>query len=71
MAPNDRAVVLRRSPSRPRLGNVLTWIDVRQQREFRRLIASGDAALARDQTIAAIEAFSGAMALRRRRCSPT
>jgi tetratricopeptide (TPR) repeat protein len=49
---------------------VLTWIDVRQQREFRRLIATGDAALARDQTFAAIEAFSGAMALRRNSMVP-
>jgi tetratricopeptide (TPR) repeat protein len=44
---------------------VLTSMDVRQQREFRRLLALGDAALARDQTFAAIEAFSGAMALRK------
>ena len=28
----------------------VTWIHVRQQREFRRLVAVGDAALARGQT---------------------
>jgi tetratricopeptide (TPR) repeat protein len=61
----NRAVVLGVTVAALVSATVLTWIDVRQQREFRRLIASGDAALARDQTIAAIEAFSGAMALRR------
>jgi tetratricopeptide (TPR) repeat protein len=45
--------------------SVLGWFEVRQAREFRRLLAVGDAALARDQTSAAIEAFSGAIALRR------
>jgi tetratricopeptide (TPR) repeat protein len=44
---------------------VVTWIDVRQQREFRRLINAGDAAAAREQPVAAIEAFSGAIALKR------
>ena len=45
--------------------SVLGWFEVRQTREFRRLIALGDAALARDQTYAAIEAYSGAITLRR------
>lgn len=45
-------------------GTVLAWSEVRQEREFRRLIALGDAALANDQTFVAIEAFSGAVALR-------
>jgi len=45
-------------------GAVFAWISVRQEREFRRLIAAGDAALARDQTYEAIEAFSGALALK-------
>jgi tetratricopeptide (TPR) repeat protein len=36
-------------------------VEVRQEREFRRLIAVGDAALAQDQTFVAIEAFSGAL----------
>ena len=40
------------------------WSDVRQARAFRRLIAEGDAALGRGETPAAIEAFSGAVALR-------
>ncbi|HSL23402.1 MAG TPA: tetratricopeptide repeat protein [Vicinamibacterales bacterium] len=34
------------------------------EREYRRLIAVGDAALARDDTFVAVEAFSGAIALR-------
>jgi len=38
---------------------------VRQEREFRRLVAAGDAALARNQTFEAIEDFSGALALKR------
>ena len=45
--------------------SVLGWFEVRQTREFRRLIALGDAAVARDQTYAAIEAYSGAVTLRR------
>ena len=46
-------------------GTVFAWNAVRQEREFRRLIAAGDAALTRDQTYEAIEAFSGALALKR------
>ena len=46
------------------VGVVLAWYAVRQDRQFRRLIAAGDAALASDQTYGAIEAFSGALALR-------
>jgi len=42
---------------------VLVWVDARQEREFRRLIVVGDAALGRGQTFDAIEAFSGALAL--------
>ena len=45
-------------------GAVFAWNAVRQEREFRRFIASGDAALARDQTYEAIESFSGALALK-------
>jgi tetratricopeptide (TPR) repeat protein len=45
-------------------GAVFAWNAVRQEREFRRLIADGDSALARDQTYEAIEAFSGALALK-------
>jgi tetratricopeptide (TPR) repeat protein len=43
---------------------VQAWTDVRQARAFRRLIAEGDAAAGRGQGSAAIEAFSGAVALR-------
>jgi tetratricopeptide (TPR) repeat protein len=43
---------------------VQAWSDVRQTRTFRRLIAEGDAAVARGEAAAAIEAFSGAVALR-------
>ena len=45
-------------------GAVFAWNVVRQEREFRRLIAAGDAAITRDQTYEAIEAFSGALALK-------
>ncbi len=44
-------------------GVVLTWYSARQEREYRRLIAAGDAALGRDQTFVAIEAYSGAAAI--------
>jgi tetratricopeptide (TPR) repeat protein len=44
--------------------SVLTWVDVREQREFRRLVAVGDAALTHERTSEAIEAFSGAIALK-------
>ena len=47
------------------VGVVLAWYSVRQDREFQRLIAQGDAALAQGQTFEAIEAFSGALALKR------
>ena len=47
------------------VGVVLAWYTVRQDREFQRLIAAGDAALAQDQTYGAIEAFSGALVLKR------
>ena len=45
-------------------GAVFAWNAVREEREFRRLIALGDTALTRDQTYEAIEAFSGALALK-------
>ena len=47
------------------VGVVLAWYTVRQDREFQRLIAAGDAALAQDHTYGAIEAFSGALVLKR------
>jgi tetratricopeptide (TPR) repeat protein len=43
---------------------VLVWVDARREREFRRLLAVGDAALASGQTFSAIEAFSGALTLK-------
>jgi tetratricopeptide (TPR) repeat protein len=43
---------------------VLVAMDARREREFRRLIAVGDAALAAGQTFNAIEAFSGALTLK-------
>jgi predicted Zn-dependent protease len=43
---------------------VLVWMDARREREFRRLIAVGDAAVTTGQTFQAIEAFSGALALK-------
>lgn len=46
------------------VGVVLAWYAVRQEREFQRLIATGDAALVEEQTFGAIEAFSGALALK-------
>src|SRR5579864_6331918 len=45
-------------------GLVLAWNTVRQDREFQRLMASGDAAIAADQTVRAIEAFSEALGLK-------
>jgi tetratricopeptide (TPR) repeat protein len=42
----------------------VVWMEVRQEREFRRLIAEGDAALDADRTSEAIEAFSGALAFK-------
>jgi Tfp pilus assembly protein PilF len=44
---------------------VLTWNAAYQEREYRRLIAVGDEALGRGETFVAIEAFSGALALKR------
>ena len=46
------------------VGVVVAWYAVRQEREFQRLIVAGDAALAQNRTSEAIEAFSGALALK-------
>ena len=46
------------------VGILVAWYSVRQDREFQRLIAAGDAAIVQDQTFVAIEAFSGAIALK-------
>ena len=45
-------------------GALLAWNAVRAQREFRRLLAAGDQALAAGDTLSAIDAFSGAVALK-------
>ena len=46
------------------VGAVLSWTTIKQGREFERLIVAGDAAIAQEQIFVAIEAFSGALALR-------
>jgi len=46
------------------VAGMLAWFSFRQDREFTRLIARGDSALAAGQSIEAAEAFSGAIALR-------
>jgi len=45
-------------------GAILAWNAVRQERQFRVLLAAGDTALARDETVDAVEAFSGALGLK-------
>lgn len=45
-------------------GAAAVWVTAARDREYERLIASGDSALASDQAFLAIEAFSGAIALR-------
>jgi tetratricopeptide (TPR) repeat protein len=44
---------------------ILGWQAISRQREYGRLLAEGDRALARDETFRAVEAYSGAIALRR------
>jgi tetratricopeptide (TPR) repeat protein len=46
------------------LAAVAIWATARRDREYQRLIESGDASLAADQPFLALEAFSGAIALR-------
>ena len=58
-----RGVVLATTGAVVLAGAVYAWNAVRQEREYRRLIADGDAALTKDQTYEAIEDFSGALAL--------
>jgi tetratricopeptide (TPR) repeat protein len=43
---------------------VFAWATAARDREYRRLLAAGDAALGSDQSFLAIEAFSGAIALK-------
>jgi tetratricopeptide (TPR) repeat protein len=42
----------------------LGWMAVRQEREFRRLLMAGDVAVTEGRSVEAIEAYSGAVALR-------
>jgi len=65
IAPVRRLLLLSVGLAALAVGMFVAWYTVRQEREFQRLIAAGDAALARDQTYGAIEAFSGALALKR------
>lgn len=46
------------------LGAAYEWTASRREREYRDFIDRGEAALARDDTFAAVEAFSGAVALK-------
>lgn len=46
------------------VGGAVTWHTLQRDREFQRLLAAGEDALAAGQTLSAIEAFSGAIALR-------
>lgn len=46
------------------IGALLAWNAVRDEREFRRLLASGDQDLGAGDTLSAIDAFSGAVALK-------
>jgi tetratricopeptide (TPR) repeat protein len=47
------------------VGAAVTWNAATRDREYQRLIAAGDAALAGEQTFLAIESYSGAIALKR------
>lgn len=46
------------------VGGAMAWTTLQRDREYQRLLAAGEAALAADQTLGAIEAFSGAIALK-------
>jgi tetratricopeptide (TPR) repeat protein len=45
-------------------GSAYAYVTLSREREYRRLVEAGNAALAADQTFEAIEAFSGAIALK-------
>ena len=59
-----RAAVIALAASVALLVGILAWQAVVRQREYSRLIADGDRALAKDETFLAVEAFSGAITLR-------
>ena len=46
------------------VGAGLAWSTIRSEREFRRLLLAGEGASSRNRSVEAIEAFSGALALR-------
>ena len=46
------------------MAGVFVYTGLTRERDYRRLAAAGDEALAADQTVLAIEAFSGAIALK-------
>jgi tetratricopeptide (TPR) repeat protein len=60
----NRLVVLVTTVAALVTATTVVWVEVRQEREFRRLIALGDQALDADRTSEAIEAFSGALAFK-------
>jgi tetratricopeptide (TPR) repeat protein len=60
----NRLVVLVTTVAAIVTATTLVWMEVRQEREFRRLIALGDQALDAGRTFEAIEAFSGALAFK-------
>ena len=63
-APMKRSVVLVSAAGALVAAGLVVSLQVRQEREFRRLVAVGEQALDEDQTFVAIEAFSGALALK-------
>jgi len=62
--PVNRLVVLVTTVAAVVTATAVVWMEVRQEREFRRLIALGDEALDAERTSEAIEHFSGALAFK-------
>ena len=62
--PVKRAVALTALLAIAAVGGAVAYRSTVRERSYRLLIASGEAALAADQTLAAIESFSGAIAVR-------
>ena len=60
----NRLVVLVATVAAIVTATTVVWMEVRQEREFRRLIALGDEALDAERTSEAIEHFSGALAFK-------
>jgi tetratricopeptide (TPR) repeat protein len=60
----NRLVVLVTTVAAIVTATTVVWMEVRQEREFRRLITLGDEALDADRTSEAIERFSGALAFK-------